>query len=253
MKRTIGLLILVAVMCSPVLAETITFQNNVGAYDGGVDAGIRQEHIYYNYGASESVSTGWETEELISFYRFDDMFGSAAYQLPATGMTITGAKLKLFVEGMDNPAESRTINASAMTLPIDMGTKTGSNADEGQVCWYFRACDVSNWGGDSHAGPVAGTDYTTTDAASSTFGFSGTGWVEWDVTAIAQAWYAGTLDNYGFVVRQADDTYNRRVNFTATEGGGNAPLLEITYTPEPTTMGLLAIGGLAFLKRRRSA
>ncbi|MBN1943585.1 MAG: DNRLRE domain-containing protein [Phycisphaerae bacterium] len=249
MRKTIGLLMLAALVCSPVWADVITFQNNVGDYDGETDSGIRQEGIYRNYGASASLGSGWESQELISFFRFDDMFGSAAYQLPA-GQTITGAKLKLYVESLDNSGTDRTMNASAMTRPIDMGNKAGSNADEGQVCWYFRACDVEDWAGNTHAGPVAGSDYTTTDAASSVI--NATGWAEWDVTAIVQAWYAGTLDNEGFVIRQSDTTNDRRTNFTATEGGGNAPLLEITYTPEPATMSLLALGGLGVLLRRRS-
>ncbi|MBN1943281.1 MAG: DNRLRE domain-containing protein [Phycisphaerae bacterium] len=255
MKRTIGLLMLVAIVCGPVWADTITFQNNVGTYDGGVDAGVRQEKPYYNYGGSATCGSGWEDQELITFFRFDDMFGSAAYQLPA-GQTITSAKLKLFVEGMDNPSESRTFNASAMTVPVQMGTQNNYWASEGDVCYAYRAfSDYTpgqwNAGAGSSSGPVANADYTTTDAASATFGFSGTGWVEWDVTEIVKKWYAGTLDNEGFIVRQADDTHNRRVNFTMEEGGGNAPALEITYVPEPATMSLLALGGLGVLIRRK--
>jgi len=33
--------------------------------------------------------------------------------------------------------------------------------------------------------------------------------------------------------------------------GGNANYDNLSYTPEPTSLGLLAIGGLALIKRRR--
>jgi hypothetical protein len=253
MKRTIGLLLLAMVMCSPVLADTITFQNNVGMYDGCSDNYMRSDYYYRNYGAAETLKVGIDDGGSTTYQamvKFTDLFGSAAYQVPATGQIIANAKLKVFVESVSNPSESYTLNTYALTLPVDMGTTNNSNAATGESCWYQRAKDVSDWGGGTHNGPVAGTDYTTTDAASVTFSLSGNGWVEWDVTAIVQKWYAGTLDIEGLLIAQPGSEV-QYLAFTAEDGGGNAPALEITYTPEPTTMGLLAMGGLALLRRRK--
>ena len=53
----------------------------------------------------------------------------------------------------------------------------------------------------------------------------------------------------------ADGSSDLTVAVTTTVFGGNAPALAPEYTtiPEPFTMGVLAVGGLAMLRRRRAA
>jgi hypothetical protein len=254
MKKAIGLMMVLAIVCTAASAETVTFQKGENGYSGNTDSYIRAESIYRNHGAAMDISLGWEDtgagQEFVGFSHWD--FGSVP-----SGLTITSAKLGLYARHVEGTVD-RTISVFAMTQPIDMGDKISANADEGQVCWYFRACDVSDWGGGSHAGPVAGSDYTTTYGSSLVISTSDQGsYVEFDVTDIVNAWYTGALTNYGFVLREVDPVANTRTNFSSADDidtDGDTlimyPYLEIEYTPEPATMGLLLIGGLAILRRR---
>lgn len=74
-----------------------------------------------------------------------------------------------------------------------------------------------------------------------------------DVTADVQAFVNGTLPNYGWVLSQ-DATIstvgNRGYIPSESEDVGRRPALFISYTPEPGTLVLLAISGLALLRRR---
>lgn len=51
------------------------------------------------------------------------------------------------------------------------------------------------------------------------------------------------------LVRENEGGYIRAS--TKEESIEDAPMLQLTYTPEPATMGLLSIGGLALLRRKR--
>lgn len=93
-----------------------------------------------------------------------------------------------------------------------------------------------------------------------------------DVTGYAPAtWYAWDLADWSAPGDLIDNSltlmltaYSQSTNYTTpaqmcskeyTDAGGNhyAPYLEIKYVPEPATMSLLTLGGLAMLIRRRKA
>ena len=114
---------------------------------------------------------------------------------------------------------------------------------------------VKGWGplSDSKFGAA---DYviTSTMAQSSfeTNALFGTGTCKWlvgDVTASLQAMIDGSASNFGWYV------YDSIRKLVATENVNDAyrPALYIDYTPvpEPATIGLLVLGGLAMIHRRR--
>ncbi|MFC1806348.1 PEP-CTERM sorting domain-containing protein, partial [Planctomycetota bacterium] len=47
------------------------------------------------------------------------------------------------------------------------------------------------------------------------------------------------------------DGYDAQIGSIFAPGLGEFQLLSLTYTPEPTTLSLLALGGLGLLARRR--
>ncbi|MBN1555333.1 MAG: DNRLRE domain-containing protein [Phycisphaerae bacterium] len=253
MKKTIGLLLLLFLVCTAASADTITFQNGVNGYSGNVDACIRSEsgRQNYNYGTSTDIAVGWELADA-EFVGFSQWSFSG---IPS-GLTIEEAKLGMYCRDAQG-TEDRTIHVYAMTSNItNMGTGNSRPATSGEVCWNYLAYDTATWGGGTTNGPVSGTDYTPTYGSSLTISVSDEGgYVEFDVTAIVNAWYTGALSNYGFILRDgAWDDNETRVNLSSADtdlGSDYLPYLEITYTPEPATMALLlAGGGLAILRRR---
>lgn len=80
------------------------------------------------------------------------------------------------------------------------------------------------------------------------------GWVEFDVTAAAQAWANGTKTNYGVALDAIQhDWLQRDIRIWSSEGTYPTlrPYLTIDITPEPATLSLLAAGGLGILLRRK--
>lgn len=78
-------------------------------------------------------------------------------------------------------------------------------------------------------------------------------WFWWDVTPAVEGWLDGSLANNGLLIvpKFGNGGNNWTVyQFGAAGDGDIAPKLEITYTPEPATMGLLSLGGLVLLRRR---
>jgi len=77
--------------------------------------------------------------------------------------------------------------------------------------------------------------------------------VMWDVTDLVQAWYDGAIANNGLEIRSSGTNQLHFLSSNEQAPGTFGPNLAITYgpVPEPATMALLAVGGLAPLIRRR--
>jgi hypothetical protein len=122
----------------------------------------------------------------------------------------------------------------------DWLTKDGTNA------WD----DTWGWG---NTGPDGSINQTATDSVY----VGGTGDYSWDITSLVDDWLLGGTPNYGlwwasFCVTPGNPTSpESKMVAAASEAGALGPRLEINYTPEPATMVLLAMGGLAVLHRRK--
>jgi hypothetical protein len=87
-------------------------------------------------------------------------------------------------------------------------------------------------------------------------GNSSLGWYTWDVTSGVQDWADGTLSNYSLLVKGDEGSIvvnpgYQVLKFFASANSTAVPYLAVTYTPEPATIGLLGMGLLALLRKRK--
>jgi hypothetical protein len=79
--------------------------------------------------------------------------------------------------------------------------------------------------------------------------------VTWDITTLANEWYTGQHANNGLLLMSGQGNnlcfWSREYNDGVHPTGYWAPQLNVTLTPEPATLTLLALGGAAVVARRR--
>ncbi|MCA9160355.1 MAG: DNRLRE domain-containing protein, partial [Planctomycetales bacterium] len=138
--------------------------------------------------------------------------------IPA-GSTITSATLKLNATAIDG---SLTIQAYQLQ----------QSWAEGSATWNQRTSGT-NW-------TSAGSTYNTTPLDSITTNL--TGLHAFNLTTLAQAWLAGTQQNYGVMLGSMDGGGNRTATYDSREGG-TPPVLEITYTPPPNSDPTISVPG----------
>jgi len=243
----------------------VTFRQGQDGYAGNSDAYMRQEKPTSNYGDGGGATSAHhllshpDTHDRSTVIEFVDIFGEGPGQVPA-GQVITSAALRLYAYFVVMPGNGQAVSAAPLLVSIPDYGNRDSGAGAGMVCWAYRAYDDTNWGGDTNDGPVAGLDYDDSQAVTAIVpGDAGpeevvdAGWTEWDITAIAQAWYSGALANNGLYLYAADRDIHTQTYWRSAEHGdmSQRPILEIEYVPEPTTMALLA-GALAVIVRRKS-
>jgi len=127
--------------------------------------------------------------------------------------------------------------------------------------------DPWRWGdGTAAFDPAPGTDYTTVGGTSVVLSSEWGTHYELDVLDIVKGWY--TDGNNGLCMKMESETwppvgagdwnapYIREAEFASDwqrypDGSAASISLVVTYTPEPATMALLAIGGIGALLRRK--
>jgi len=235
--------------------DTTIFQDNYNNSDGGGPA------LYAGTNGSMSPRR--------SLLYFD-----VAGNIPA-GATITSVQLVLTLaqvagsgmgEGAGAPQTIRLYpvtqswgegtNGSGSTIMMSGG---GFAANAGDATWdarFFSTTSPTLWN-------LPGGDFVSTASASSTV--SGTTVnipFYWGSTAQlvadVQGWYGNPSSNYGWILKNDDETDARTFYaFYSREGNSNAsetPQLIITYTlvPEAQTISLLLAGGIGLCRRNRT-
>jgi Disaggregatase related repeat/PEP-CTERM motif len=178
-----------------------------------------------------------------------------------TGYAVQSATLTLyskFENGLGNP-NGATMSLYRVTQPWTETEATWNDRD-----WGANHVNDTPGPGDDHPWTTPGGDFVGTTGVRlvSPYAISNAQPagenlpVTWDVTTLVNEWYAGTHENDGLLVMS--DSYNS-LTFRSREyddgvhGAGYwSPRLDVTLTPEPATLTLLTLGGLAVLGRRRA-
>jgi hypothetical protein len=168
----------------------------------GADSYIDKNAPTVNYGGSTSITLA-DKIDIRGTFQFD-----VSSVVPGT--LVTSALLRLYVTSIDT--------RSGGTMNIDVHRLT-SAWTEGAVTWQARTSSA-NWG--SAGGDFPGKTMTLNLPPS-----FNSGWIEFDITSLAQGWVDGIIANNGVIVREkADD----RLFVAGKEAGtATAPQLVLSY------------------------
>ncbi|MCD4825545.1 MAG: PEP-CTERM sorting domain-containing protein [Phycisphaerae bacterium] len=254
LKRTLTVVFAASVLMLsiPVLqADTATFQDGVGGYTGTEDALLLNQSGYRdrNWGAYGEAVMRNTSHNLL---RFDiTSLGSVS------NLDITGAEIELSYQS-DSIGTGSMVVYMYEILPANAGWVEGRGVGldvvSGESTWNNRQHSSTAWAGSAGCS-TAGTDYNGTAVGTVTLTDNGANAI-FTITNAAmlntlEDWADGTATNAGFVIFTSSTS---RVSFDTTDtSGGTAPKMTITYTPEPATMALLALGLPLALRRKRRA
>ena len=216
--RTMGLCALaLVVMVGSARAAEVVFKQGENGYSGTRDTYMRRERPDSNYGhggGATSVihSPAAPHAERRSLIEFGNIFGDDPGQI-STAADITRATLRMYTYFVVEPGNGQSVSVSPLLVEIpDYGTRDSGTA-VGAVCWAYRSFDDIPWGNETNDGPVPGVDYDDSQAVTTiTPGETDpsgelvdAGWMEWDITTIAQSWQSGALDNNGLALHPGSE------------------------------------------------
>ena len=212
-----------------------------------------------NYGGSpfSNVLNDAATGQMVMLVQFVDIFGTASTQIPA-GSQITSATLNLMAyQNLSTAKKDGQLTAYRLT-------STGNWLEGGQTgtvdrtfCSWKGADGIDGqttatlpWGGGAAGFDAApgGADCASDGAASVSYpGTIYRQWLSFDVTQIVQSWATNGANN-GFVIRNSTPAPGSQISLYTSERTGayvtDHPTLLVTYTPEPASLLLLAVGSL---------
>ncbi len=165
-----------------------------------------------------------------------------------SGSTITSVTLQLTVPS-GNTANSPNFALHRMNTVWGEGNKSGNNgaaAGAGEATW-----NDSGFGAWATPGAGSGTDYVAAASANTNvLGLGSYNWSSSGLSADVQAWVDGTANN-GWILIETTSVSGTARRFSSN----GAPTLTVVYTPvpEPSSVALLGLGGIALILRRRKA
>jgi len=250
MKR-FYVLLTVVLMAVPAFANTFVLDFSGGA-QGASTTISPNDWIFGSVNASPAVKYGDKANgggaSVVLFY---------VPSLPAdlAGATITSAtfSIKPTWNGQSTIAntELRRINTPANWLPGTGTWPTRYTAATAGSNWTFANANGpggTKWDGTVTTWHDTSAPFTTTAMADlvDTKDVAGTGITTFNVLSLAQNWASGAWANKGFSIYNVNTATG--IDDLTTAGLG----LVINYTPapEPATMSLLVLGGLAMLRRK---
>ena len=219
----------VALAAAQAGAVTMTFQNGVDGY-----AGADNRSFSYDGLTGEDVIRvdlpGTGVPGSYAWIVFDDIVGPGA--IPS-GVTVTDATLTGWVDNPFGSATAARLLGDIANRPADFGTAGGT----------FYEDDPAE------ATSAAHGSCATTSSCSPPVQ------IDWDVTAIVQAWVDGAT-NFGFVLVPETTNGGMLIGTDSTLNPTLRPILSVTFdtvVPEPSAVILLGAAALLGLRSRRAA
>lgn len=221
------------------------------------DTALFESNPDFSLGAATVVSgTNHRLSRTRALFRFD--LGS----LPADAV-VTGVQVLLYCTRQPDPDQHTGPVSSDFSLHRMLvswgeggnGNVTGSVAMAGDATWNERHYLGTSW---ATPGGQSGTDYLGNPSA--TTSIANVGLYAWgsstELIDDVQTWLATPAANFGFMLVNGSEaspgTGRRFASREQSSPLNPAPQLVITYIPEPSVSGLVALGVFtAFLRRRR--
>ena len=269
MKWT-ALTLVLGLLAAPLAADTALFQARQpdpflpGDYVGTQTTYMRSQQANNNFGAASALTDGASslTNVFRPLVRFDiaTSFAQLLASNPGMAVQINSATMTLNCDGF---AGSGPLTIEMYAMPAADGDWVDGSSmyttEDGTACWNYKAYSATT--------PVAwslgvGMGYgETVDTPSELLDshvYSATGNGDFNVpVGTATLWLSNTT-NYGvLLINTSEYIATETLSFRSDDHlYGTPPKLVVDYTlvpvPEPATMGLLALGGLALLRRRKA-
>lgn len=169
-----------------------------------------------------------------------------------SGAIIESAELRMFLAQENTGAGPLPVSLHRVTEAWgeagSLGSGGGAPAQAGDATWTAAFFGSTPWA-------TPGGSFVAEDSAVTPVGAEGQ-FYAWSSTALAadvQAWFDGAAGNFGWIVRGDESAVRTAKRFESRESSNAArrPTLTVTYViPEPASLGLLGLGGLALRRRR---
>jgi hypothetical protein len=144
----------------------------------------------WNRGAEATLSAGDNAASGLGTVRGAIRFDLSG--IPASA-TIKTANVSLYQMGQSD-TNTQTLNAHYLTRDWAQGTGMGSATGDGATWLTYDG--ANNW-------TAAGGDFNGAASGSATAPNSTASWVDWDLTALTQAWVNTLVNNYGVIIKRS--------------------------------------------------
>lgn len=202
----------------------------------------RSSNGYYIYqsGKRSDLTLGcwdWETQPWTSYYAYQSRI-LLHYNMPQLppGAVLTSAKLKMYLvkdesmhswnSGSYSYNHNPTLNVHRLLQGWEEGSGNGKTYNSNGVTWSYRGSSQGYWSS-------LGGSFDQTPSAIKTETWD-THWWEFDVKSLVEYWMANPTQNFGLLVKYANDHQLQGSLWTSSrEGGWSVPYIELTYSTPP--------------------
>lgn len=231
----------------------IILQQGLNGYTGAEDTYLFGNTVNRtnNYGGATSLISA---NNAVRFFSFTALkFDLASIAVPSNDSSnIANATLSIHLND-SSVGINGILGVYEVLSAFDVGTSVGA-IESGAASHKWRitgtgadgSVGATAWG-TALNGPLGGTDYDATPAATDAVIDSGNAeWLEFDVTDLVRDWYDTPAVNHGVFIQNTNFLATGNYNFDSSDFATVSlrPMLELTIVPETSSVFLLILGGV---------